>query len=87
MLADAHGFARPDKTNISTNPGGRAPAGKHLLSREVFFAIVVELFGALAHLARALPWHGRGDRFESDMLHHSIRRFYIAGFFRILRLC
>ena len=30
----------------------------------------VDIYGALAHLARALPWHGRGDRFESDMLHH-----------------
>ena len=29
----------------------------------------VDIYGALAHLARALPWHGRGDRFESDMLH------------------
>ena len=28
------------------------------------------MFGALAQLASALPWHGRGHRFESDMLHH-----------------
>ena len=27
-------------------------------------------YGALAQLASALPWHGRGHRFESDMLHH-----------------
>ena len=26
-------------------------------------------YGALAQLASALPWHGRGHRFESDMLH------------------
>ncbi len=26
--------------------------------------------GALAHLARALRWQRRGDRFESDMLHY-----------------
>ena len=25
--------------------------------------------GALAHLARALDWQSKGDRFESDMLH------------------
>jgi len=27
------------------------------------------LFGGLAHLARALAWHARGGRFESDILH------------------
>jgi hypothetical protein len=26
-------------------------------------------FGGLAHLARALAWQARGDRFESDILH------------------
>jgi hypothetical protein len=26
-------------------------------------------FGGLAQLARALPWHGRGHRFDSDILH------------------
>ena len=25
--------------------------------------------GVLAHLARALDWQSKGDRFESDMLH------------------
>ena len=25
--------------------------------------------GGLAHLVRALPWHGRGDRFDSDIFH------------------
>ena len=25
--------------------------------------------GGLAQLARALPWHGRGHRFDSDILH------------------
>ena len=25
--------------------------------------------GALAHLARALDWQSKGDRFESDILH------------------
>ena len=29
--------------------------------------------GALAQLASALPWHGRGHRFESDMLHHLLK--------------
>ena len=28
--------------------------------------------GALAHLARALDWQSKGDRFESDMLHESL---------------
>lgn len=27
-------------------------------------------FGVLAHLARVRHWQCRGDRFESDMLHH-----------------
>jgi hypothetical protein len=27
--------------------------------------------GALAQLARALAWHARGHRFDSDMLHKS----------------
>ena len=26
--------------------------------------------GGLAQLARALPWHGRGHRFDSDILHY-----------------
>ncbi len=25
--------------------------------------------GGLAHLARALAWHARGNRFDSDILH------------------
>lgn len=29
--------------------------------------------GALAQLARALQWHCRGHRFESDMLHKKYR--------------
>ena len=35
--------------------------------------------GGLAQLARALPWHGRGHRFDSDILHkksHSMVRFF-----------
>jgi hypothetical protein len=27
-------------------------------------------YGGLAQLARALPWHGRGHRFDSDILHN-----------------
>ena len=37
--------------------------------------------GALAHLARALDWQSKGDRFESDMLHIVKRlygRFFVA---------
>ncbi len=32
--------------------------------------IFAALIGGLAQLARALPWHGRGHRFESDILHN-----------------
>ncbi len=34
------------------------------------FVIITETYGALAQLASALPWHGRGQGFESLMLHH-----------------
>ena len=41
--------------------------------------------GALAHLARALDWQSKGDRFESDMLHKKAATgpllfFLIPGF-------
>ena len=29
-------------------------------------------YGGLAQLARALAWHARGHRFDSDILHHSL---------------
>ncbi len=29
----------------------------------------VALFGGIAQLARALAWHARGRRFDSDYLH------------------
>ena len=29
-------------------------------------------FGGLAHLARALAWQARGDRFESGILHKKV---------------
>ena len=30
----------------------------------------LSVFGGLAQLARALAWHARGHRFDSDILHH-----------------
>jgi hypothetical protein len=36
-------------------------------------------FGGLAHLARALAWQARGDRFESGILHRSRNESF--GFF------
>ena len=36
------------------------------------------IFGGLAQLARALAWHARGHRFESDIL-HSAPRILING--------
>jgi hypothetical protein len=40
-----------------------------------FLKIASEFFrktkGGLAQLARALPWHGRGHRFDSDILHQT----------------
>jgi hypothetical protein len=43
--------------------------------------------GGLAQLARALPWHGRGHRFDSDILHESLKNFQAFTFsasFRII---
>jgi hypothetical protein len=41
-------------------------------------------YGGLAHLARALAWHARGDRFESDILHEKSR--LQDGFFIVYSL-
>lgn len=35
--------------------------------------------GGLAQLARALPWHGRGHRFDSDILHFTTRSLGEGG--------
>jgi hypothetical protein len=39
--------------------------------------------GGLAQLARALAWHARGHRFDSDILHLIIKalRFFVKPFF------
>lgn len=45
----------------------------HPLTQGVIFGIVnvsVRFLWGISSFGRALPWHGRGDRFESDMLHH-----------------
>ena len=64
------------KTNMQTTsaPGGRATAKNHPLTYGVIFGIVISLatwrlLWGISSFGRALPWHGRGDRFESDMLH------------------
>jgi hypothetical protein len=47
-------------------------------SQDVIFALLV--FGELAQLARALAWHARGRRFDSDILHRflmSRKEFFI----------
>ena len=36
------------------------------------------MFGPLAQLARALPWHGRGQGFKSLMVHIIIILFNIS---------
>ena len=40
------------------------------LTKINFLYIVVEPFGGVAHLARALAWHARGKGFKSPHLHH-----------------
>jgi hypothetical protein len=37
-----------------------------------FFIIFAPLLGGLAQLARALAWHARGHRFDSDILHSDV---------------
>jgi hypothetical protein len=46
-------------------------------------------FGGLAHLARALAWQARGDRFESGILHKfpitlGIFYFYVLRLYNLL---
>ena len=43
--------------------------------------IIYPLIGALAHLARALDWQSKGDRFESDMLHKPHFKSGILSFY------
>ena len=64
------------KTNMhKTVPRVGAQQQKnHPLTYGVIFGIVVVLIvwcllWGISSFGRALPWHGRGDRFESDMLH------------------
>ena len=44
-----------------------------LFFRNLFFgklkSYICDEIGGLAHLARALAWQARGDRFESGILH------------------
>jgi hypothetical protein len=35
----------------------------------LLFAVSAKANGGLAQLARALAWHARGHRFDSDILH------------------
>jgi len=39
--------------------------------------------GGLAHLARALAWHARGDRFDSGILHK--KRLLKGSFFFVFK--
>ena len=46
-----------------------------LVSQEVLTSHLLPLnYGGLAQLARALAWHARGHRFESDILHVFVRK-------------
>jgi hypothetical protein len=67
---------------------------------EIFLSIesfIFVYFGELAQLARALAWHARGRRFDSDILHfyhHQIkliackllifRRSFFQDYFKLL---
>lgn len=42
------------------------------------YYIIVNILGPLAQLARVLPWHGRGQGFESLMVHK--KRGFKASF-------
>jgi hypothetical protein len=46
---------------------------KNRLNSIPFFIFANAKQGGLAQLARALAWHARGHRFDSDILHPKIR--------------
>ncbi len=52
-----------------------------LYPTEWFFVTITYVLGALAHLARALRWQRRGERFESAMLHQSKNSIFGSGFY------
>ncbi len=55
---------------------------KHLQKHIQFLILAISKKGGLAQLARALAWHARGHRFDSDILHFEIRPFTTPkGFF------
>ena len=37
--------------------------------KKLYFCTRKKQYGGLAQLARALAWHARGHRFDSDILH------------------
>jgi hypothetical protein len=62
---------------------GKPPIYKllHLDLHIVEFAVYLpSQNGGLAQLARALAWHARGHRFDSDILHY-IKALYYRAFF------
>ena len=47
------------------------------------FAFAKTKQGGLAQLARALAWHARGHRFDSDILHKEVTNVGYLFFYRI----
>ncbi len=41
--------------------------------KKLYFCTRKKQYGGLAQLARALAWHARGHRFDSDILHKKNR--------------
>ena len=67
MLADAHGFARPEKQTLLSNPGGRAPADENTsYQRRCFLIFWVELYGVVVQwLVYIHGMDGIGVRFSA----------------------
>ena len=71
---------RHNMTKNKKNPGKYLQNGKKAVSLHRNSAN-----GGLAQLARALAWHARGHRFESDILHKRVmqkhRSFFVFSAF------
>ena len=63
----------PNDNNLSKNLSYRL--FKHIYLLQIIFLLNLDIKGGLAQLARALAWHARGHRFDSDILHQVIDHY------------
>lgn len=72
MRNGAYPSERKNKHAMKSGPGWARSSKKARPGNRGEFLLYSVEYGALAQLASALPWHGRGHRFESDMLHQIV---------------